>query len=301
MPRTLVIVMSFLVFLQLGCAAFPIKSNRSKSPTAEQKNTQHKGGPLKLSEEPPEPPQKEDLPLPADALKAEHFDFRPELMKWAERARNATYKKVALEAQKLIKKNGLLYTVDVKTLLPKTEGYKAHKLEDGRELLISTANAFEGTCGELFVKISVLSFKDGNPVVLTNQGPLIVKGLLLEKTLVRKSESDNSGTILYRPRAEAPWNVTNDGKALIWQYDLKQALIMSWWQKLTRRYRELREERPFLAIRITDSDFIVETYEKILLPAAYEQVNPNTPDDPNLIRRIYKPKSIAVDFDSPCT
>lgn len=250
---------------------------------------------------PPEPPQQKDLPLPAGQLKAVADDFRDELTHWVEKNSGASYAKVAKEAQKHVNKSGLIYLVDVKSLEGRYSGYKSLALPDGRDINFSTANAFEGTCGELFVKVSVMGFEKGRPILLTTEGPKTVPGLILEKTLLRKSEEDTEGTIVYRPQAEAPWNVSPDGKNIIWQYDLKQSLLLKWWQKLARRYRELREERPYIAVRISDEKFVVETYEKTLLPAAYEQLNPNKKDDPYLIRRLYKPRGIVVDFEGKCT
>ncbi len=179
-------------------------------------------------------------------------------------------------------------------------GYKFLTLESGRDLYFSITNAFEGPGGEQFTKVSVMGFENGNPIILTSEGPIVVKGLKLEKTLLRKTSTDFNGVVIYRPRPEPPWNVTNDGKAILWQYDLKQSLLTNWWQRLARRYRELREERPFVVIRITESSFVVESYEKILLPAAYDQVDPQVPDDPYLMRRIYKPRGIVVDYLGAC-
>ncbi len=250
---------------------------------------------------PVEAPTVNDLPLPEGQWKVESQDFRPELTRWVEKNTKATYTKVAQEAQRQINKNGLIYIVDVKNLAEKYFGYKSLTLPNGHDIHFSTANSFEGTCGEKYVKVSVMGFENGLPILLTNDGPKTVKGLTLEKTLLRRSEADTTGVILYRPQAEPPWNIAPDGKSLIWQYDLKQSLLLQWWQKLARRYRELREERPYIAVRITEDKFVVETYEKTLLPAAYEQVNPNQKDDPYLIRRVYKPKGIVVDFEAKCT
>lgn len=282
-----------LCFSTLSCT---IATKRGTTPGKVSAQT----GPKKSSE-PPDVPLKPDAPLPEDKLKATVGDIRGPLVEWLRKTKKVSYARLAQQAQKLIDQNGVPYLVDIKELPSKVESYKTMILPDGRELYISTANSYEGACGEQFVKLSVLRFENGLPVISTNQGPVVAKDIYLEKTVVKKSIYDPEGVVIFRPHADGPWNVTSTGDGIVWQFDLKQSLLEEWWRRLQRKYRDLREERPFIVISITTKGFRVETYEKNLLPGQYEQASPEIKDAPYLRRRIYKPKGTVVDFEAACT
>jgi len=75
------------------------------------------------------------------------------------------------------------------------------------------------------------------------------------------------------------------------------SLMADWWRRLQRRFRDLRDERPFMLVRISDSAFQVETFEKALIPGQYEQ----TPSQQEgLLRYVYRPRGVTVDISAAC-
>lgn len=294
MPRaTVLAILIFVVVFVFGCASW--KKTPEPPTQPDTTNTSAPQPPYSVTDAPAF-----DLPLPDGEWKAIAHDFRPELATWSEKNSNANYSKVAKQAQKFIDSFGLIFQVNVKDLASKFAGYKSLSSPNGQIVHFSTTKTSSGTCGESFVSVSVLGFENGQPIVLTNYGPKTVDGLKLNTLIIRNSEAEENKLTLYRPEAAAPWNIGPDGKSIFWQYDLRQSVMLKWWQKLARRYRELREERPYAIVRINKEKFIVETSDKSLLPPAYEQVNPNQPQSPHLIRRVYKPRQIVVDYDGPC-
>jgi hypothetical protein len=135
-------------------------------------------------------------------------------------------------------------------------------------------------------------------VVLTSQGKVTIPkdatGLYFEKSFVRRSDGE-APRIVFRPTTDWPWNVLPDGQGLLWRYYLHASVQDDWWKRVARKFRDLRDERPFVAIRITDNALTVESNERQLVPGQYEQVQPMIE---GTLRASYRPKSVLVEVSS---
>lgn len=225
-------------------------------------------------------------------------DFRTELSSWLRNNARQKYSRIAKEVQKNIDDKGIIFYVDIKDLPARDSAYHYFQMKDGRRLLFNVENASEGPCGQLFVPAAVVDFENGLPVLLTSKGRVTVPnetpGLYFEKTFVRKSEGETPKSI-FRPTADWPWNVLPDAQGLIWKYDIRASVQDDWWRRLARRFRDLRDERPFVAVRITDNSLTVESNDRQLIPGQYEQVEPMIE---GTLRASYRPRSILVEVSS---
>lgn len=272
-----------ILILSLGCA-----HNQKKSSVSSPTKNAHASG----IESPKDLGQNEAIVLAED--------FRTPLAEWSRKHPQATYAKLAQQVQKLIKTYGVIYYVNIKDLAPRDEKFLYFTLKDGTKLLFDTTNGSDGPCGEYYVPVSVAGFEKGRIKLLTTHGPMTLpqnpKGIYFEKTLVRKS-GESSPTTFFIPNSELPWSVSPDAKYVGWKYDVRMSLVESWWRGLTRRLRDLREERPFVLIRITQENFVVETYYRALTPGQYEQVQADTD---GILRYSFKPRGVTVDLSPGC-
>jgi hypothetical protein len=251
----------------------------------------------------PEPSLAKPSEVPKDLAENEAVvlteDFRVPLLDWMKRNPRANYAKLAKEIQKYIKTHGLIYYVNIKELEERDNKFQRLALKDGTTLLFDTATGSEGPCGEYFVPVSVAGFSDGRIIFLTSHGPKTLerdtKGLLLERTIIHRFPGES--VTFYLPTSDIPWNVSTDGKYVAWKYDLKMSLVENWWRTVVRRFRDLREERPFALIRISQGDFVVETNERALGPGQYEQV---PSDVEGVLRYAYKPRGVSADVAEGC-
>lgn len=225
-------------------------------------------------------------------------DFRQNFSSWLRLNANQRFSRIAKEVQKQIDENGMIFYADIRDLPQRDSAYRFLELTNGEKLLFDAGQASEGPCGQLYAPVAVVDFESGAPVLLTSAGrmtlPKDFKGLYFEKTFVRRSEAEPA-RILYRPKTEWPWNALPEGDGLLWKYEIRASVQDNWWKKLARRFRDLRDERPFVAVRITENSLTVEANEKQLIPGQYEQVASPTE---GTLRASYRPRSVLVDIGS---
>lgn len=222
-------------------------------------------------------------------------DFRVEFSDWLRRNSGQRFSRIAKEVQSQINENGMIFYADVRDLPRRDKTYRSLELPDKRRLLFDVSQASEGPCGQLFVPVAVVDMNEGLPVLLTNQGqvalPKNLKNLYFEKTFVRRSEAEPA-RVFIRPGSDWPWNVLPEGNGLVWKFDIRASVQDNWWRRLARRFRDLRDERPFVAVRITEESLVVEGNERSLIPGQYEQVQPQVE---GTLRASYRPRSVLID------
>ena len=241
---------------------------------------------------------------PSDLIASESLvlaeDIRPYLYDWVRKNGNTSYARLAKEAQRLVGKYGLLYWVDISGLEKRDDRFRQLNVAKGESLVFNMAGGIVGPCGAHFVYVSVLGFDSTGIIVMTNRGPKVIPKTLAQPhfqgTEIRVSPEAAPLTLM-RPSQDVPWNVSPDGRQLLWQYDLKMSLLENWWKKVVRRFRDLRDERPFLLVKISEAGFTVESNERALSPGQYEQVQSGID---GVLRRAYKPRSVLVDINSAC-
>lgn len=254
---------------------------------------------------PPAPPELPPPPAIASMEEPEEkaaflgsSDLKSAISKWIKKRPRADYDEVARAANRLMRKLGYPFVLDVSQLLSK-EDTEFHLKVGRKTFVFSSEKALSRTfdvCGERYLRVPARIFDETTALLVDGQKtyPFSLEPFGRETFLIYKK--DELVSILSAPEPSEPIGVSANGKALFLKFPLHEEQTTIWWQRMGRQQPAILDEEPYLTLRVEKNRiYFDENIER--LPPQDIEVEENTA---GTIRWKFFPSRLIVELPSKC-